>query len=514
MNKVNDLTIQEDWAIFLPSISSLYTKLVSKDDADLRGGKIPSGLNTVKDMNFLDPNGLFHYPYALYSAGHAYLDTTKSDVRESMIQKRNKKNTLIVGDSGGYQIATGVLNVDWNDPKAVNQIRTEILNWLEHTADWSMILDVPTKAIANERASNINTFEDCLKFTLDNAEYIMNNRQGKTKFLNVIQGIQPEQNKHWYDEIKKYNDPKYAGKNRFEGWAFGGTCAGNNWMAFQRLLEMRDEHEFEYCDWVHFLGVGRIWLAPVYNTLQRIIREKYNPNFTVSYDAASPYVCVAHGRIYDGFILEGIKDDETKKKKTGRVSLPLENFVDSKDFLTYNKPWPIEHNSPFAQRLLVNDICVNPKKEVNSAWDGYAYGLLMGHNTYILIHAIQTMNRMHDAFITARKLGDERTMKRLRARIAPNIIEMCDKVEQMFETKTKKDRKMFFVDNKIMFEQYSMSPTKDYTKFAELGDLFTSKTDEITGKYEEEVEINDPVESKSVQDTLANTGDNDLFNTK
>ena len=30
-----------------------------------------------------------------------------------MIQGRDKNNTMILGDSGGFQIATGVLKMDW-----------------------------------------------------------------------------------------------------------------------------------------------------------------------------------------------------------------------------------------------------------------------------------------------------------------------------------------------------------------------------------------------------------------
>ena len=40
-------------------------------------------------------------------------------------------------------IATGVIKCDWKNFKTDDDLRNSILNWLEHTADYSMVLDVP-----------------------------------------------------------------------------------------------------------------------------------------------------------------------------------------------------------------------------------------------------------------------------------------------------------------------------------------------------------------------------------
>ena len=49
---------------------------------------------------------------------------------------------------GGFQIATGVMKLDWTNAKDPLTRRTKmcekILRWLEHTADWSMTLDIQT----------------------------------------------------------------------------------------------------------------------------------------------------------------------------------------------------------------------------------------------------------------------------------------------------------------------------------------------------------------------------------
>ena len=95
---------QSDYALFLPSISMIYAKIVSMVQYNMRD-TMPEGLpQGLKDLNFLDPaNSLFYYPVSLYSAGHAILDPQESWVQESMVQQRDRANTILLGDSGGFQ---------------------------------------------------------------------------------------------------------------------------------------------------------------------------------------------------------------------------------------------------------------------------------------------------------------------------------------------------------------------------------------------------------------------------
>ena len=107
--------------------------------------RIPKGFeNGVEGLNYFNKEkGYFNYKYGLYSAGHAHLDVDKSIVNESMFHTRDKKDTIVVGDSGGYQIGKGILKFDWQNSR---QSRTKcvirFLHWLELTADWSMVLDI------------------------------------------------------------------------------------------------------------------------------------------------------------------------------------------------------------------------------------------------------------------------------------------------------------------------------------------------------------------------------------
>ena len=134
MNKPIDLTpLQKDYAVYLPAISSFYSTYVAIQRLEefVPTARIPKGFDRgIEGMNFLNPEqGYFYYKYALYSAGHAQLDLNKSVIQESMIQQRDRNSTMILGDSGGYQIGKGVLKFDWlnfEGPSA-NKTRQSIL---------------------------------------------------------------------------------------------------------------------------------------------------------------------------------------------------------------------------------------------------------------------------------------------------------------------------------------------------------------------------------------------------
>ncbi len=115
-----DLTpLQKDYAVYLPAISSFYSTYVAKQRKGdfVPKDRIPAGFDRgIEGMNFLNPEeGYFYYKYGLYSAGHAQLDLVKTMDHDSMIQQRDRNKTMILGDSGGYQIGKGILKFDWLD---------------------------------------------------------------------------------------------------------------------------------------------------------------------------------------------------------------------------------------------------------------------------------------------------------------------------------------------------------------------------------------------------------------
>lgn len=448
---VNLTPLQKDYAVYLPAISSFYSTYVAKQRLEkfIPDDRIPPGFDRgIEGMNFLNPEqGYFTYKYGLYSAGHAQLDLNKSITQESMIQQRDRSKTMILGDSGGYQIGKGVLKFDWLnfDGPAANKTRQSILEWLELTADWSMMLDVPTWACdkIHSPKTGLKSFEDCLEKTRFNNDYFLKNRLGQTKWLNVLQGGDWATAEAWYQGVKEYSDPKgpYAGKEA-EGWAFGGANMCKMDITLRRLMIMREDGLLTGKDWIHFLGTAQLDWACYLTSIQRQIRKHINENLTISFDCASPFIATAHGLVYTN-----------AQHSTKRWSVIMDKAPDNKALSKSDIPFPFE--SEVGRRLTMGDICwyapgmLNKiKKEGKTSWDSFAYALMMGHNVECHIKAVQRANQLMD-IETAKVQPDWRHWRKLNARdsngdqfsdwVPRNILYFDRFVKELFETKTKEE---------------------------------------------------------------------------
>lgn len=476
---VNLSPLQRDYAVYLPAISSFYSTYVAKqrESEFVPKERIPAGFDRgIEGMNFLNAEqGYFTYKYALYSAGHAQLDLVKSYTQDSMIQQRDHANTMILGDSGGYQIGKGILKFDWKDfeGKAANKTRDDIINWLEMTADWSMMLDVPMWACDkhNQPRTGLTNPAECLEKTRFNNKYFLENRLGKTKWLNVLQGSDWLNAQEWYEGVKEFSDPKVWGDKAAEGWAFGGVNMSKMDMTLKRLMIMREEGMLIGKDWIHFLGTAQLDWACYLTSIQRQIRKHINENLTISFDCASPFVATAHGLVYTGAV-------HTSKKFTA----VMEKAPDNKALAGSNIPFPFE--SEIGRRITMGDICYydlgerktdaelgldNTGKQIKfdhlnpdhynvipkqnklgkipnrTSWDSFAYALYMGHNVQCHIDAVQKANHLAD-IECARFKPDWRHWKKLNAKDAnsdqfsnwiPRSILYFDRfVKELFETKT------------------------------------------------------------------------------
>lgn len=360
---------QNDFAVFLPSISAIYAKIVSMLEYNIRD-KLPTGLpNGLKDLNFLDPsNNLFYYPAALYSAGHAVLDPKESWNAESMVQQRDRRNTLIVGDSGGFQAATGVLKYPWHPkPKQSaeehmrdkDDMRMKLLRWLEATSDYSMVLDWPTYALVKYGLDpvtgvslhpSLKSFADCLNGSMENHQFFIKNRkEGATKFLNVLQGRNMEEGDIWWNAAKDLP---------FESWAFSNVQASNFSINLRRLIIMRDNNYLQGRELLHYLGNGKIKAGCALSTLQRSLRKYVDEQLTITFDAASPFVMAARGQMYYGHELShhnvGFKGGAIVDDKNLKNNPQLLN-----DWLANNLPKKcVQVRSKIGDRISVGDICV------------------------------------------------------------------------------------------------------------------------------------------------------------
>ncbi len=476
-----DLTpLQKDYAVYLPAISSFYSTYVDKQRKEefVPSNRIPAGFDRgIEGMNFLNPEqGYFYYKFALYSAGHAQLDIEKSLDQELMIQQRDRNKTMILGDSGGYQIGKGVIKFDWQnfEGPAANKVREKILTWLDVTADWSMMLDVPTWACDHIHSpkTGLKTFDDCLDKTCFNNEYFVQNRigaaNGGTKLLNVLQGSNWETAEAWYQAVKKYSDNSIYGDKAAEGWAMGGANMCKMPVTLKRLITMKFDGMLEGKDWMHFLGTAQLDWSCYLTSIQRQIRKHINENFTISFDCASPFIATAHGLVYTNA-------QHTPK----RWSVIMDKAPDNKGLAgRHDIPFPFE--SEVGRRLTIADIChydlgvrksdkelgdvafnhlnvdhyhVVPKLNKlgkipnKTSWDSFAYALMMGHNVYCHIAAVQRANQLMDIELTNKPRMPWRTYKakvkdtdfsdEISDWVPRNILYFDSFVSELFECPTK-----------------------------------------------------------------------------
>jgi len=388
-----DLTANnKDYSVFLPSISTFYSIFVSKQQTSgetyVPPERIPAGFeNGVEGCNFLNEDQAYYkYKWGLYSAGHAQLKLDKANVDDAMVQNRDKDKTFILGDSGGFQIIKGVIKCDWDEFKTDDSLRSTILNWLEHTADYSMILDIPTQAAdaGFRERTQIRDFEQCLDYTKHNCEWFLKHRKGKTKYLNVMQGRSLYEAEAWYDGVKDYP---------FEGWAFGGHTKSDINIALRILLKMRDDKLLEQGerDVLHFLGTSKLEWAVAYTALKRVLRRTVNPDIEVTFDCASPFIATAKGQLYTQHV--HVQD---------RFGYVMDSAVDSKKLSGSKVPFP--WSSPIGDRMTMGDICWYAPgmlnkigKEGKTSWDSFSYFLQMSHNVYQHIESVQRANQLTDA---------------------------------------------------------------------------------------------------------------------
>jgi len=425
---ITDFTAeQKDYAVFLPALSSFYARDLGKARHEkdyIPPHRIPAAFNHgIEGMNYLVPtNTYFHYKWHLYSAGHADLNMDKFSARDDIIRNRDRKNSFVLGDSGGFQIGKGVWEGNWKDPTCpkAKKKREQVLTWMDANMDYGMILDIPawvSRSPEGAKASNINTYQEAVDGTRINNDYFMKTRSGACKFLNVLQGENFQQADDWYLQMKDYCDPKVYPTTHFNGWAMGGQNMCDMHLILKRLVALRFDGLLEKGthDWMHFLGTSKLEWAVMLTDIQRAVRKYHNENFTMSFDCASPFLASANGQIYTEV---DIKD---RQKWSYRMAASIDDKKYAgdtrafRDAVLQEKLFNNFQDSPISKRLQLKDVtCYAPgdKNKVGSdpktSWDSFSYTLQMAHNVWTHINAVQEANRQYDLGLTPRMLVEEK----------------------------------------------------------------------------------------------------------
>ena len=470
MTQDNLTAKQNDYAVFLPAISGFYATYIGKQRDPVNGpyvdpARMPAGMKDMEQMNWLNSSkSLFPYRWSLYSGGHANLDLNKQDWSEDMVRNR-ESGTLMLGDSGGFQIAKGLWEGEWRDPTspavlakmaelrargiehvldlkpdgtpkhdkngnkkyikidhvknyqnlldAAQKKRGAVLKWLDGIADYGMTLDIPTWVIHDKNASDkcgITTLPEAVEATKYNNDYYMKHRKGVKnggmKVLNVLQGANHADADRWYDTMKHYCDPTVYPDTHFDGWSMGGQNMCDVHLVLRRLVALRHDNLLQegIHDWMHFLGTSKLEWAVLLTDIQRAVRKYVNPAFTISFDCASPFLATANGQVYHHI------DLPHNDKWCYRMS-PI---ADDKKYSTDTRPYGqavvadglVNHfdESPISRQLQMKDVCYYQPgmlnkigKEGKTSWDSFSYALLMGHNVWMHLEAVQRANREYDS---------------------------------------------------------------------------------------------------------------------
>ena len=280
----------------------------------------------------------------LITAGHHF---KKDDYKNDL--GLTDKN-LVMGDSGGYQIASGAIKWDMS-------IRERIFKWLEHNSDIAMNLDIPPK-IKYE-----GMYEECLKISKDNFKYFADNQSGNTDFLNVVQGTNDLEYINWYNEMKDYP---------FQGWAVGG--GGRNVFAFMSgvmSLLQGGEHLKDTNKYFHILGISKIKDFLMLNQLQKSLNE-VDSKIVVTTDSSSPDRAVVFGSYYHSY--------DFKKPAFRSINVP--KYDDTfKDQVFKHLPVTTEFDREYLREALTWDDTIE--------WKGQCTMAIRLHNFMVFKEAIE-----------------------------------------------------------------------------------------------------------------------------
>ena len=422
--KTNLTNEQKDYARFLPALSGFYATYVGKQRFDeyVETTRIPSNLkNGVESLNYINQKeGQFQYKWTLYSAGHAELDINKDSPKEDMVRNRDRNNSWILGDSGGFQIGKGVWEGDWKDPNCpkAHKKRDGVLKWMDEYMDYGMILDIPawvSRSPAGQKATGITSYQEAVNATRINNDYWMKHRTGACKFLNVLQGENHADADDWYNQMKDYCDPKKY-TDHFNGWAMGGQNMCDIHLVLKRLVALRFDGLLEkgIHDVMHFLGTSKLEWAVLLTDIQRAVRKYHNENFTITFDCASPFLATANGQIYCQL------ETQDRSKWVYRMVPSIDDKALANDTSSFASAFVREGkhhsfmDSPITTGLTAKDICIYGPGDLNkigkegkTSWDSFSYAIMMGHNVWMHINAVQEANRQYDNGVIPNMLVQE-----------------------------------------------------------------------------------------------------------
>ena len=385
--------LNKDYAIYLPAVNDSFASGTLKTLKDNR--PFPPDLE-ISDLIFWNRNNkLWHYSHILHSAG---LHPVGSQP-DNAVTRAGKTDCVLLGDSGGYQIGTGKIKgyqafEAGMDAKAAEAawadayfVKKWIVDWLELHTDYAMTIDMPLWATLPKGLDS--PFHKCslqrlMEMTVENLQFINARRQNRTKWLNVIQGLDEQTTLAWWNAVKWFNCSGYA-------LAGAAGIAGGIANLLRTVLTMRDDGAFEdEHNWIHVLGVSTPKWAILLSAIQRGLRITANSNLQISYDSATPFQA--------GGIREEVALMPEFSSRPNDWAIRFETAPQSASYVGRYEPFP--YASPIGSKLTLGDLNVRGGDWQERSFDTVSNLLLCNHNCWILLEAFRQANEL--AFATNR----------------------------------------------------------------------------------------------------------------
>ncbi|MFU8864637.1 MAG: hypothetical protein ACNA7O_12045 [Rhodobacterales bacterium] len=388
----------KNYAVYLPSLQTGYAQFPFRCADTVREGQLPKGLK-LEDLDFLNPaSGLWHSKYALYSAGHF----SQAQIRvPDMVSQRSKPDTIVVGDSGGYQIGTGKLKAvsSWKahakDPSKIyamwqrdTEIKDRILRWLDRYCDYAMTLDMPLWVLYNPKAATSPfaklSAQQLTDLSYENLKYFADNRGkatgSKAKYLNVLQDVGGDTGERWYQRVKDFE---------FEGWAFGGDTKNGIEPLLKWVRRLLDDGKINSkTEWLHVLMMSPPVNSVLLTALQRRLQDILGNNIQVSYDSSSPF---QNAGITQRIAILPKLTDDIKTWKIQNIPFPQHPKYKSKTAIRYLD----EIESPITKLVSINDFHAKNGPMETKFLDTLAQQLLTNHNLYVYTRSAMDACDLH-----------------------------------------------------------------------------------------------------------------------
>lgn len=377
---------------YLPSLQPTWTKTFTRSLYEHRDNVPFGSFKSLDEFNWYNgKKPRFLHPYGLYSPGHAEIDDLdKARSVDRMLFERDRSNTFLLVDSGGYQVGTGV----WPLASLDSQIK-KVIRWQEAIADLAVILEVPTWY---KEDGKLIEFDDALRLTNRNLEAYAAYKDSELKFLNPLHGMTYDEGRRWFDKTRWFNDQGHA-----VGWCFSSVFSNDLHLALKMLLYMIEQEH--YPQYLHFLGQGSAASAIVASIMRRtVIRAfpeqvkkaaKGNP-LNVTVDASSEFQSV--GRFLT--IYERAIDVKAGNAKTSAFQIKSSTFDSSN-----RNSYPLKRTYPDVEGpilgkhdkgVVMGDLLAPENSTTKSKYnvDEVSLAILIAHNVWVKLNTIERMSQL------------------------------------------------------------------------------------------------------------------------